>query len=183
MSDLLVFHYFESFPFLCTVSNRSTQLLYSYKDIGKMDPVTGIGAAASILQLVGSASALAKTLKRLYQSIESAPEELASVVKQVDFATRLLQCFLWTQYDLEKSGNEADRLPSHLIKTLSLSLLAVREAAEALETICEQLNTGKLGLRARIRWSFLDKSVADQNIRRLREVTTDLIQVVHPIEL
>ena len=145
-----------------------------------MDPITAIGTAASIVQLVQTAGSIIRTTHRLYKSIKDAPQELSDVVKQVEFGVSLVQANVWTE--AQSDDLESPTLPSFFAKALALRLSAVQDALDSLESVCCHRNNGKLGMEARFRWAFLDKAVATRCLERLREETTQLTQVTIAIQ-
>ena len=134
-----------------------------------------IGFAASVITLIETIGVITKTTTTLCRNIHDAPNELAALgVRLLMLQAELEALRYLTTAELDKI------LPS----TLRLSLLSTLHlGSETLEEIlkgCEQ-SSGRSGLRGRLTWSLLDRSLVAKHLERLRSVEGSLsflLQVV-----
>jgi hypothetical protein len=130
-----------------------------------MDPITGIGAAASILQLLTLCAKSAKAAKELWESYTDGPEELRQLAGKMEFLKFLLQ-------QIEAfSGHLATENLDHLLpavhRTIIMAALEGRAAQLArLQSLQRNLNTFK----SRMRWALLDKSKSEKILTAVTDI-------------
>jgi hypothetical protein len=134
-----------------------------------MDPITGVGAAASITQLLALCVKSAKAAKELWESYIDAPDELRQLTRKMDFLKFLLE-------QIEAFGGHlATESLDHLLPAAHRTIIvaALEGRAAQLERL-KSMQRDHRAFRSRIRWALLDKSKAGQILRAVTDTEQSL---------
>ncbi|KAK3292913.1 uncharacterized protein B0H64DRAFT_203125 [Chaetomium fimeti] len=130
-----------------------------------MDPITGIGAAASIVQLLALCAKSAKAAKELWESYTDAPEELRQLAGKMEFLKFLLQQI--EAFGGHLATENLDHLLPAVHRTIIMAALEGRAAQlERLRSLQRDHHT----FRSRMRWAVLDKSKAGKVLKAVTDL-------------
>ncbi|KAK4040116.1 hypothetical protein C8A01DRAFT_15988 [Parachaetomium inaequale] len=129
-----------------------------------MDPITGVGAAASITQLLALCVKSAKAAKELWESYTDAPDELRQLTGKMDFLNFLLE-------QIETFGiHLATENLDHLLPSAHRAIIvAALEGRAAQLARLKSLQQDHRAFRSRMRWALLDKARASQILRAVTD--------------
>jgi hypothetical protein len=140
-----------------------------------MDPITTIGAAASISQLLALCVKPAKAAKDIWEAYSDAPNELRQLAGKLETLTLKV-----LMHQIEAAGGHlatenTDYLlpPNH--RTLIMAALA--DQATQLEHL-KSLQRDHHAVGPRLRWALLDKSKSNRIIKAVTEAKHDLEHVL-----
>jgi hypothetical protein len=134
-----------------------------------MDPITAVGAAASITQLLALCGKSAMAAKQLWDSYSDAPKELQQLAEKLQSLKFLIQ-------QIEAAGSHLATedmdylLPLTHRATITASLAGYATQLEQLKS----LQRGRHAFGPKLRWALLDKSKASQIIKAITEREHDL---------
>lgn len=130
-----------------------------------MDPITGLGAAASIVQLLALCAKSAVAAKELWESYTDGPEELRQLAGKMEFLKFLLQ-------QIEAFGGHlaTDNL-DHLLPAVHRTIIvaALEGRAAQLERL-RSLQQGHHSFKSRMRWALLDKSKSEKILKAVTDI-------------
>jgi hypothetical protein len=132
-----------------------------------MDPITAIGAAASITQLLLLRGKSARAAKKLWESFRDAPNELRQLADRLETLKCLIQQIEAAGCHL-RAENMDHVLPTTHCATIMASLADQAAQLEQLKSLQEK----RYGSSSKLRWALLDKSTAS----RILKVITDTDQ-------
>lgn len=139
-----------------------------------MDPISTIGAVASIVQLASAAISLSKSLYSVGSAISSAPEDIQSLAEDLEDFAGSLNIFSRLLGDSESFYSDDIYLCAAKI---------MRDASNLYVKI--QRLVGKLGRggwKARVRWGFKEDKVR-KLMARLRDMKGSLVHVTVSLHL
>ncbi|KAK0721279.1 hypothetical protein B0T21DRAFT_453661 [Apiosordaria backusii] len=128
-----------------------------------MDPITGIGAAASIVQLLTLCANASRATRDLWDSYADAPAELRRLTTQIEMLQHVLQQI----HDLGKDLS-AEKLDDLFPSTHRLTITTVlQDHARQLQDL-RSFQRSPEAITSKLRWATLDKGKA---LRLLRAIT------------
>ena len=130
-----------------------------------MDPITGIGAAASIVQLLTLCAKSVKAAKELWESYTDGPEELRQLAVKMEFLKFLLQ-------QIEAFGGHlATENLDYLLPVVhrTIIMVALEGQAAQLERL-QSLQRDHCTFKSRMRWALLDKSKSEKILKAVTDI-------------
>lgn len=133
-----------------------------------MDPLTLIGAAASVAQLLDMCTRIASSSRSLVQSIMHAPGEIQKLAVKLDRLKLLIE-------QLEGLGKEtsvtqiSDIFPVVHQDMLHSCLKLSANALEKLRSLQNAHGTNPTDVKGRLRWATVDKRKAQAILSQIKE--------------
>jgi hypothetical protein len=134
-----------------------------------MDPITGVGAAASVAQLLALCVKSSQAAKELWESYSDAPGELRRLVEKIDFLKAIIEQFSAVEGHL--STDHSDGLLPEVHRIAFLAVL--RNRATQLEQL-RSLQRDRRTFGSRIRWALLNESRATRILKAVTDIGNDL---------
>ncbi|GAW17428.1 hypothetical protein ANO14919_068850 [Xylariales sp. No.14919] len=136
-----------------------------------MDPLTIVGAAASVGQLVDLADKAATSAWHLTQSIIRAPEEVAKLAEKLQRFKLLIE---QTQHQTLDAPSIDELFPSSYRDVLYKLLESNVKALENLESVQHVPSISSINVRERVRWATVDKKRARGLLADIRDAESSL---------
>lgn len=130
-----------------------------------MDPITGIGAAASIVQLLGLAVQTVTAAKRLWESYGDAPKELRQLAEQTEFLRYLMEQMNSLGAELSRESFD-ELLP---VAHRAIILATLHDRAAHLDGL-RSLQGDHSNVRSKLIWALLDKARAGRVVKNVLEL-------------
>jgi hypothetical protein len=134
-----------------------------------MDPITGVGAAASVVQLLALCVKSSQAARELWESYSDAPSELRRLVEKIEFLKAIFEQFSAVQGHL--STDHSDGLLPEVHRIAFLAVL--RNRATQLEQL-RALQRDRRTFGSRIRWALLDEARATRILNAITDIGNDL---------
>jgi hypothetical protein len=139
-----------------------------------MDPLSIVGAAASIAQLLDQSTKTAASARKVVQSFINAPAEVTQLVAKLD----RLRLMIDRIQKVVEEGSDAKRcddfLPTSYREILYNCLISNADALQALQSVEFLAKTKSLGVRKRVRWAAMDKSRAAEIQANIKDAVIEL---------
>ena len=139
-----------------------------------------VGAVSLLITLLDTARTLFIAAKSLHDAIEDAPEELKRLFARIDTVTSLLLEVIRTQPELNIRGEQL--LSPFLCQDLDSALITTSEVIQDIKSTCTR-PSGKVNLRGKLPWAFLERSSVEKFLRRLKYGENHLSRVLQVIQL
>jgi hypothetical protein len=136
--------------------------------------MAGVGEAASLLTLLGTAISIGKQSVELIRNIEDAPYELQRVATILNSLPLVLEQYFSLGNDLPMSVKYRDSLQSALATT-EIVIRRVQKAHKHSEQ--------KTNLRKRRSWAFLEQNETKKLLDQLQNSQVALLCALKPLEL
>ncbi|RWA09416.1 hypothetical protein EKO27_g5689 [Xylaria grammica] len=136
-----------------------------------MDPLTIVGAAASVGQLVDLADKAATSAWNLTQSIIRAPEEVAKLAEKLQRFKLLIE---QTQHQTLDAPSIDELFPSSYRDVLYKLLESNVKALENLESVQHVPSISSINVRERVRWATVDRKRARDLLADIRDAESSL---------
>ncbi|KAI0413478.1 hypothetical protein F5X98DRAFT_378725 [Xylaria grammica] len=136
-----------------------------------MDPLTIVGAAASVGQPVDLADKAATSAWNLTQSIIRAPEEVAKLAEKLQRFKLLIE---QTQHQTLDAPSIDELFPSSYRDVLYKLLESNVKALENLESVQHVPSISSINVRERVRWATVDKKRARDLLADIRDAESSL---------
>ncbi|KAI0508925.1 hypothetical protein F5B22DRAFT_618643 [Xylaria bambusicola] len=136
-----------------------------------MDPLTIIGAAASVGQLVDLAGKAATSAWNLTQSIIQAPEEITKLAEKLNRFKLLIE---QTQNQRLDASSIDELFPSDYRDVLYKLLESSVKALENLESVKKAPLISSINVKGRVRWAAIDKRKARDLLADIRDAENSL---------
>lgn len=165
--------YFHSYQCHDAIRNNIKGVL-SLRATYEMDPISTIGAVASIVQLASAAVSLSKSLYIVGSAISSAPEDIKSLAEDLEDFAGSLNIFSRLLEDSESFYSD----------DIYLCAAKIMRDASNLYVKVQRLvgKLGKGGWKARVRWGFREGEVR-KLMGRLRDIKGSLVHITVSLHL
>lgn len=139
------------------------------------DPLSAIGAAASILQLIDASVQIGKTLRELFKDFKEEPQQVKAVQVDIDLVRLRLQSLRNTLEDVDSAAH----LPQDLNDLFQASISCARKAFQSIEEVLDSLKNawGGKTVRSKIKWAIQDKKTVEYLRDQLCHAETGLSDV------
>jgi hypothetical protein len=125
-----------------------------------MDPITIVGAVASVGQLLDQSAKAAASARKIVQSIINAPAEVAQLGAKLD-RLRLLLAQIQEFVQEGSSAKDCDAFfPTSYREMLYNCLKSNADALQAIHSLKSLEDAKSLGVKKRVRWATIDKRKA-----------------------
>ncbi|KAI0971625.1 hypothetical protein F4678DRAFT_460989 [Xylaria arbuscula] len=136
-----------------------------------MDPLTIVGAAASVGQLVDLADKAATSAWNLTHSIIRAPKEVAKLAEKLERFKLLVE---QTRNQTLDASSIDELFPSSYRDIVYKLLESNVNALENLESLQQVPSIGSINVRGRVRWAAVDKRKARDLLADIRDAESSL---------
>jgi hypothetical protein len=136
-----------------------------------MDPLTIVGAAASVGQLIDLADRAATSAWNLTRSIIRAPEEIAKLAEKLEHFKLLIE---QTRNQRLDASSIDELFPSGYRDALYKLLESSVKALENLESVQQAPSTSSINVRGRVRWAAGDNKKARDLLADIRDAESSL---------
>lgn len=133
-----------------------------------MDPITGVGAAASVAQLLALCIKSSKATKELWESYSDAPDNLRLLAEKIDTMKDMVEQVRAIETHL--SAEQLDDFLPTLHRGLIVEALGRASQLEKLKSLRRNPHT----LGSRMRWALLDESRAARIIKAVTDTENGL---------
>lgn len=144
------------------------------------DPLSAIGATASIFDLISFSVKIGKALREICKTFKEEPEQIKTVRNDVKLVQARLECL---RKILDNVGSGQDRLSQELKDIFQESTERVRKAFETIEKVLDSLKSAwgaksDASFQAKFKWAVQDKKRVDQLKKQLRDAESGLSSAI-----
>ncbi|KAI1133245.1 hypothetical protein F5Y10DRAFT_84773 [Nemania abortiva] len=138
-----------------------------------MDPLTVIGAVASVAQLLDVADRATTSARSLTHSIVNAPLEVQKLSNKLERFKLLIEHV--EKYEKINRTASIDKIFSSQYRNILYELLEVNvNALQSLKSLCSPPTASPMSTRGRLRWAAIDKKKARSILEDMRDAESSL---------
>lgn len=142
--------------------------------IALMDPITIVGAAAAVAQLLTQVTKTAASARNVVHSVINAPAEVTNLAAKLN-RLKLLMDQLQKFVQEASNASECDYLfPLFYRDLLYNCLKSSTDALQAIQSLAPREKSGSFSVKRRVRWATIDKRRAVAIQADIKDAETEL---------